>query len=177
MSEPTAKFRAGESAYARERATEEQLNRRVINLRQADLHVEEIYNLIKAHKDGIMLDDIAMRYPSRDATVPYVVGKLVADEKVKMEQRGDKLFCVVVDTNNVTTLEEYLLQSNIDPVFLAGVAGVRYLTVWHAQKGRPITRRNAQKIREAALKLTGVPYSGSFVLQESSTEKEMSTCL
>ena len=34
---------------------------------------------------------------SKDATVPYVVEKLLADEKVKTEQRGDKLFCVVIE--------------------------------------------------------------------------------
>jgi hypothetical protein len=69
----------------------------MIDLQQADLEVEKIYALIKQHKDGIMLDTLAAKYPSRAATVPYVVGLLLADGKVKTEQRGDTLFCVAVE--------------------------------------------------------------------------------
>jgi hypothetical protein len=43
-------------------------------------------------------------------------------------------------------------------------AKVRYLTVYNAQKGNPITDENAKKIKEAVLRLTGVPYDSSFVL-------------
>ena len=67
----------------------------MINLQQADSHVEEIYDLIKSHKDGIALDTLAKRYPAKDPTVPYTLGKLLADGKVKTEQRGDQLFCLL----------------------------------------------------------------------------------
>lgn len=85
----------------------------MINVQQADLHVEEIYELIKEHKDGIALDTLAAKYSSRDATVPYVVGKLLADEKVKTEQRGDKLFCVAVETNNTNAFNTNTSQNPV----------------------------------------------------------------
>jgi hypothetical protein len=69
----------------------------MVDLQQADLVVEKIYALIRKHKDGIMLDDIAKQYSDKDPTVPYSVGVLLADERVKTEQRGDMLFCVAVE--------------------------------------------------------------------------------
>jgi hypothetical protein len=69
------------------------------------------------------------------------------------------------------TFEQYLKQYQIDPVRLAATAKVRYLIVYKAQKGLPIQPENAQKIREAVLRLSSVPYVGSFVLtQELNTE-------
>ena len=62
--------------------------------------------------------------------------------------------------------EQYLQLYKIDPVRLFRTAKVRYLTVYNAQKGNPITPENAQKIKDAILQLTGVPYVGSFVLLE-----------
>jgi hypothetical protein len=52
----------------------------------------------------------------------------------------------------------------IDPVRLATEAKVRYGTVYNAQKGNAITSENAQKIKAALERVTGVPYTGSFVL-------------
>jgi hypothetical protein len=62
--------------------------------------------------------------------------------------------------------EQYLLLYEIDPVRLSIEAHVRYLTVYNAKKGNPILPENAQKIKDAVLRLTGVPYVGSFVLIE-----------
>ena len=70
----------------------------------------------------------------------------------------------------MNTFEQYLLLYEIDPVRLSIEAKVRYLTVYNAKKGLPITPENAQKIKDAVLRLTGIPYVGSFVLiQELST--------
>jgi hypothetical protein len=69
----------------------------MVDLQQADSEVEKIYALIKQHKNGIKLDDIAAKYPSGTATVPYVVGLLLADGKIKTEQRGATLFCVAIE--------------------------------------------------------------------------------
>jgi hypothetical protein len=62
------------------------------------------------------------------------------------------------------TLEQYLRYHEIDSVRLSVEAKVRYLTVWKATRGQPITPENAEKIKQAVLKLTGTPYNGSFVL-------------
>ena len=66
----------------------------------------------------------------------------------------------------MTNFEEYLALYEIDSVKLSIAAQVRYLTVYNAKKGNPITPENAQKIKLAVLRLTGVAYTGSFnVLQ------------
>jgi hypothetical protein len=62
--------------------------------------------------------------------------------------------------------EQYLQLYEIDPVRLSIEARVRYLTVYNAKKGNPIMSENAQKIKEAVFRLTGMPYTGSFVLIE-----------
>jgi hypothetical protein len=43
---------------------------------------------------------------------------------------------------------------------------VRYLTVHSAKKGKPIAPSNAEKIKAAVHRMTGVPYTGSFVFME-----------
>jgi len=73
----------------------------MVDLQQADLEVEKIYALIKQQKNGIKLDDIATTYSSRAVIVPYVVGLLLADGKVKTEQRGKKLFCMAIEPANL----------------------------------------------------------------------------
>ena len=62
--------------------------------------------------------------------------------------------------------QRYLEFYEIDPVRLSIEAHVRYLTVYNAMKGNPLMPENAQKIKEAVFRLTGVPYVGSFVLIE-----------
>ncbi len=66
----------------------------------------------------------------------------------------------------MTEFEQYLLLYEIDPVRLSIEAHVRYLTIYNAKKGNGITFDNAKKIKDAVLRLTGVPYVGSFVLRE-----------
>jgi hypothetical protein len=60
--------------------------------------------------------------------------------------------------------ERYLQQHEIDPVTLSVVAKVRYSTIYNAKRGDPITPENAQKVKQALLRLTGIPYAGSLVL-------------
>ena len=64
----------------------------------------------------------------------------------------------------MTVFEEYLALHEIDPIKLSITAKVRYLTVYNAKKGNPITPENALKIKETVLKLTGVAYTGAFNL-------------
>src|SRR5262249_35911725 len=66
----------------------------------------------------------------------------------------------------MNAFEQYLQLNEIDPIRLSIEAKVRYLIVYNAKKGNPITSENAKKIREAVFRLTGEPYDGSFVLRQ-----------
>ena len=66
--------------------------------------------------------------------------------------------------------QRYLELYEIDLVRLSIEAHVRYLTVYNAQKGLPLVPENAHRIKETVLRLTGVPYDGSFVLIELNDE-------
>ena len=68
----------------------------------------------------------------------------------------------------MNAFEQYLALYEIDPVRLSMEAKVRYLVIYNAKKGIPILSENAQKIKDAVLRLTGIPYIGSFVLIEES---------
>jgi hypothetical protein len=68
----------------------------------------------------------------------------------------------------MNAFEQYLALHEIDLIRLTVVAKIRYLTVYNAKKGNPITSENAKKIKEALLNMTGIPYTGSFVLIHAS---------
>ncbi len=70
------------------------------DLQQADLEIGKIHDLIKQYKNGIRLEELVAQYPSGDATVPYVIAQLLADGKIKTEQRGDQLYCITAETNS-----------------------------------------------------------------------------
>ena len=75
----------------------------MVDLQQADLEIEKVYALIKQRKNGMTLQEIAANYPSKDATVPYAVAQLLADNRVKSEMRENKLYCVAVDSGSVVS--------------------------------------------------------------------------
>jgi hypothetical protein len=60
--------------------------------------------------------------------------------------------------------EEYLKQHQLEALTVSLVAQVRYVTVWNATKGNPITLEHARSIRQAAFTLTRDPYTGPLVL-------------
>jgi hypothetical protein len=65
------------------------------------------------------------------------------------------------------SFEEYLKQHNLEALTVSIKAQVRYVTMWNAIKGNPITSEHAQKIRQAVINLTGIPYSGPLaIIQE-----------
>jgi hypothetical protein len=66
--------------------------------------------------------------------------------------------------NMMRSFEEYVHAHAIDPVQLSIFAGVRYLTIWNAMRGNPITSENARKIKRAVMLITGIPYIGAFTL-------------
>ncbi len=60
--------------------------------------------------------------------------------------------------------EQYLQDNNIEPLTLSVVAKVRYMTVWSAMKGKPISCPNARQLLYAARMLTGILYTGQMEL-------------
>ena len=63
--------------------------------------------------------------------------------------------------------EEYLKEHNLEAITVSMKAQVRYLTVWNATRGNPITPEHAQKIRQAVITLTGIPYIGPLVITQA----------
>jgi hypothetical protein len=62
----------------------------------------------------------------------------------------------------MSPFEQYLKDHNIEPLRLSIEAGVRYLTVYNATKGKPISEEHAHRIRVALYRLTGEVYTGSL---------------
>lgn len=62
----------------------------------------------------------------------------------------------------MNSFADYLQRHHVEPLRLSLVAGVRYLTVWNAMQGRPISLAHAARICAALVSLTGVPYTGIF---------------
>lgn len=62
---------------------------------------------------------------------------------------------------------QYLQQHNLEALTLAIAARVRYLTVYNATKGNPISLKDAEMIRQAAFHLTGVAYRGVFATRSN----------
>ncbi|HLI89568.1 MAG TPA: hypothetical protein VKV37_12825 [Ktedonobacteraceae bacterium] len=60
----------------------------------------------------------------------------------------------------MSPFEQYLNDHNIEPLRLSIEAGVRYLTVYNATKGKPVSEEHARKIRIALYRLTGEVYTG-----------------
>ncbi len=66
--------------------------------------------------------------------------------------------------------EAYLKEQNLEALTVSIKARVRYMTIYNATKGIPITPQHAQQIRHAVFSLTGAPYTGMFTLTEPEVE-------
>lgn len=73
--------------------------------------------------------------------------------------------------------EEYLKQHNLEALTVSVKAHVRYVTVWNATKGNPITSDHAQQIRQAVITLTGVPYIGPLAIIQEQPVNQSSSML
>jgi hypothetical protein len=71
----------------------------------------------------------------------------------------------------MNSFAQYLETHQIEPLQLSVVAGVRYLTVWNALQGYPITEAHAQQIRAAIKQLTGQVYAGTPLTVKEATRK------
>ncbi len=73
------------------------------------------------------------------------------------------------------TFEGYLEAHGLEALTVSIHAGVRYITVYNAVKGYPISSQHAQQIQHAVLTLTGVPFTGNFVLIQQASIDEQPT--
>ena len=77
--------------------------------------------------------------------------------------------------NEPMPFENYLRQHNLEPLAVSIQARVRYLTVYNAMKGIPITPEHARKIQRAVLQMCGVPFTAGFVLTEPLPAEQLPT--
>lgn len=69
--------------------------------------------------------------------------------------------------------EQYLQEHNIEPLRLSVAAGVRYLTVYNAMSGKPISALHEKRLRGALYQLTGEVFIGNLpVLEEQISEQQ-----
>lgn len=73
------------------------------------------------------------------------------------------------------TFEEYLNEHKLEALMVSVNARVRYMTVYNAMKGIPITPEHARQIRQTVLTMSGVPFTGNFVLNEAEPIDELPT--
>ena len=73
------------------------------------------------------------------------------------------------------TFEEYLNEHNLEALTVSIKARVRYMTIYNAMKGLPITPEHAQQIHETVLNMSGVAFVGKFVLTRQVTFDELPT--
>jgi hypothetical protein len=75
----------------------------------------------------------------------------------------------------ISFFRRYLKQQNIEALAVSIKAGVRYVTVYNATKGNPITPEHAHKIKQAVLNMTGIPFTGNLVLIEQLPPDQLPT--
>ena len=73
--------------------------------------------------------------------------------------------------------EEYLKVHHLEALHVCVIGKVRYLIVYNATKGFPISLKHAQQIRQAVLTMTRVPYTGPFTLIEPESIEDTPTIL
>ena len=64
------------------------------------------------------------------------------------------------DTAGNVHFRAFVEQYRLTLLDVALAAGVRLMTVWNIQQGRPVRAPSAQAVRAALLQLTGRPYTG-----------------
>jgi hypothetical protein len=75
-------------------------------------------------------------------------------------QPGSRLaFSESQETGN-SPFRAFLEQHRLSLLDVAQAAGVRLMTFWNIQTGRPVRSRDAQAVRTALFRLTGLPYYG-----------------
>ena len=57
----------------------------------------------------------------------------------------------------------YLATYQIEPLDVALRSGVRYLTVWRIRQGQPVHRQEEALVRQALVRMTGIPYTAPLL--------------
>lgn len=60
--------------------------------------------------------------------------------------------------SGATRFREYLERHHLTPLLVSVACGVRYLTIWNIQRGHPVTREHADRVRVGLYRLTGVRF-------------------
>ena len=63
-----------------------------------------------------------------------------------------------------TRFREYLARHQLNPLLVSIACGVRYLTIWNIQRGHPVSRANADRVRVGLHRLTGVRFVAPLAL-------------
>ena len=71
------------------------------------------------------------------------------------------------DTAGNAHFRVFVEQHRLSLLDVALAAGVRLMTVWNIQQGRPVRAASAQAVRAALLRLTGRPYGGPIMEQDA----------
>lgn len=71
--------------------------------------------------------------------------------------------------------EEYLKAHNLEALQVSVIGKVRYMTIYNAMKGFPISLEHARQIRQAVFSITRVPYTGSFTLIKPESVEDVPT--
>jgi hypothetical protein len=71
--------------------------------------------------------------------------------------------------------EEYLEAHNLEALQVSVIGKVRYMFVYNATKGFPISAESAKHIRQAVFTITKVPYAGPLTLIASEPVEDAPT--
>ena len=75
---------------------------------------------------------------------------------------------------SAVAFRRYLATDQIEPLDVALQSGVRYLTVWRIRQGQPVHRQEEMLIRQALVRMTGIPYTAPL-LTRADPEKTNAT--
>src|SRR5579859_2524693 len=76
----------------------------------------------------------------------------------------DTLPLNLIGIQSALSFQHYLKTHHLEPLAVARVSGVRYLTIWNVQQGKPIRREHALLIRRGLQKLTGLAYVATIAV-------------
>lgn len=71
---------------------------------------------------------------------------------------------------SAVAFRRYLRDSQLELLDVALKSGVRYMTVWRIWQGQPISSQNELLIRQGLLHMTGIPYTASLLVWDTSED-------
>ncbi|HEU0003259.1 MAG TPA: hypothetical protein VFQ36_20275 [Ktedonobacteraceae bacterium] len=71
---------------------------------------------------------------------------------------------------SAVAFRRYLATYQIEPLDVALRSGVRYLTVWRIRQGQPVHRQDEALVRQALVRMTGIPYIAPLLTRTATEE-------